>query len=259
MASAALFVQPHFDDIALSCGGTAALAAAAGPARAVTVFSAPPAAEAELSDFARWIENAWSSEATDSAGRWAMREREDDAAARHLGLTTCRMGYRDAIYRHAAYTTMAALKGPIDERDAPLIADLGARLVAVWRDHGCPPVTLPLAVGGHVDHAICFRAAIAGLRPAGAELHFYEDLPYALAPGAVDARLAAIGEPMTAREVDVTGVFPARLAAIAAYASQLAGLFSRGETAEQSITRHARAPGRGERFVERLWTFASAS
>ena len=53
----ALFLSPHFDDVALSCGGTVALAAADGPTHVVTVFAAQP--PGDLNDFARFQHDRW--------------------------------------------------------------------------------------------------------------------------------------------------------------------------------------------------------
>src|SRR5438045_4362864 len=114
--SLAIFLSPHFDDIALSCGGMAARLSRAG-ARcvALTLFAAPASEDAPLSDFARWLHDQWESAgATGGKPVNEVRREEERAALRLLGLEPVWLDLSDAPYRRGAagqhlYTSNQAL------------------------------------------------------------------------------------------------------------------------------------------------------
>jgi LmbE family N-acetylglucosaminyl deacetylase len=95
MVGPALFVQPHYDDVPLSCGGTvAALAQVGHEPRMVTVF-AFELVEAMVREFAAWKHSHW--KMTDPDEVLATRRAEDAAAARVLGARVRWLGLPDAI------------------------------------------------------------------------------------------------------------------------------------------------------------------
>src|SRR3712207_235493 len=104
MPQTAIFLSPHFDDIPLSCGGTAARLARKG-ARCVglVVCAAPPPAGNDLSDYASWQHQKW-----ESAGGRAgtsindVRREEERAAMRLLGLEPMWLDVPDAPYRRGS-------------------------------------------------------------------------------------------------------------------------------------------------------------
>jgi LmbE family N-acetylglucosaminyl deacetylase len=249
----ALFVQPHFDDVALSAGGMVALRTMQGERVViVTLFSDPPPPDAVLTDFARELHASWG--LGDEA--IAVRRREDHAAAAILGAETHWLGHREALYRGEQYCSREALFGEITTEDQLLCRRIGDQLLALCKEMDAE-VYLPLAVGEHVDHVLCYRAA-ATLASAGAPLKYYEDFPYVFKPGALDRRVAAIPG-LRAELVDVTTVLDRRIAAVAAYASQISTLFRRENgDHEAPIRRHAQAvSGQPGRYAERLWSTIS--
>lgn len=251
------FISPHYDDIALSCGGTARRLADAGRApRIAVVFGSEPDPAAPMHAFAEALHRAWG---LDAVTVIASRRAEEEAAAHVLGATTRVLPFRDAIYRDRHYLGNPQLFGDIAAGEANLPAAIATALLAP-----APPVGArfyaPLGAGHHVDHQLAFLAA-ARLAAGGWDVWFYEDLPYAINPGALDRRLAELAadhpvEPAAA--IDVAAVWPAKLAAILAYASQLETVFDYVGSASTpeaiDATMRAYADGVGDGVpAERFW------
>ncbi len=252
------FLSPHYDDIALSCGGTARLLADADRAPQISVvFGSEPDPATPLHEFAEELHRAWGFDATTVI---ASRRAEEAAAADRLGATTRVLPFRDAIYRDRHYLGNPQLFGAV----APAEMDLPDTVAAALLDLARPPagarIYAPLGVGNHVDHQIAF---LAGTRLArdGWDVWFYEDLPYAINPGALETRLADLAAPHPvepAATIDVAAVWPAKLAAILAYPSQLETVFdyvgSGDSPAEIDATMRAYAERTGDGVLgERFW------
>lgn len=154
-----LFVSPHLDDAVLSCGGAIHAAARSG-ARVVvaTVFS-------------------------ECAGG-ARRRAEDLAAVNALGAEAVHLGLTDAPERLGLERTHRALveEAVVAEADVTRVRDALVRCMPYSR------IWIPLGVGDHVDH----RVVHAALEDASNAV-LYEDRPYAFLPGAVRARIRALG------------------------------------------------------------------
>ncbi|HET7094646.1 MAG TPA: hypothetical protein VFI22_14235, partial [Thermomicrobiales bacterium] len=153
---------------------------------------------------------------------------EETAAATALGATTNVLPFRDAIYRDRHYLGNPQLFGHIAPAESVLPAEIAAALLAHAAPEAGARFYAPLGVGNHVDHQLAFLAA-AQLASERWDVWLYEDLPYAINPGALDRRLADLAathpvEP--AATIDVASVWPAKLAAILAYASQLETVFA---------------------------------
>jgi LmbE family N-acetylglucosaminyl deacetylase len=258
-----LFFSPHYDDIALSAGATVALLADLGRSpETVIVFGSEPDSAQPLSPFAEGLHRAWGLSADQVIAR---RHAEEDAAAAILGARTRVLPFRDAIYRGHVYLSDDDLFG------APAAAEeaLPEAIVAASGFTQAPTndvrLYAPLAVGRHVDHQLVFRAA-RELAARGWDVWFYEDTPYVLKPGALQARLAEIG----ASSLEPAALGPAepgwerKLDAILSYPSQLETVFrqyvgvgtSRDEIAAALAT-HARQSGDGQ-LVERFWRLREA-
>ena len=211
-----VFVQPHFDDVALSCGATAAACAAVGRPLIVTVFAGRPGAA--LGKFAKFQHDRWGLTDLEVITR---RREEDRCAAAALGSTVGVrwLDFLDAIYRSDEYSSDSELFGePLASDDclveeiAASLADMGDRFV------------LPLGIGNHVDHQLVYQAGVH-LRDSGNVVRYYADLPYALDQGAYDERLAALGNARPTIRAVAMDDFERRWSAIQCYASQLAVLF----------------------------------
>jgi LmbE family N-acetylglucosaminyl deacetylase len=255
----AIFLAPHYDDVALSCGGTVA-ALAGGTYRepawdpalpppaplVVTVFGGTPAAD-NLTTFARWQHERWGTDGHDTI---AVRGDEERAAANILGCATRTLPYLDAIYRGDQYLSDDALFGPVLPDDEPLVAQLTAEISSL---PGLSTLYVPLAIGNHVDHQIVYQVgqilAARGLRVLG-----YEDFPYAVLGDEWARRMAAIRAAFAGPElVSVAATLPRRIAAIDAYRTQLPTIFRFTDDWPGAVTAWAREVGGDHGPAERFW------
>jgi len=244
-----IYLSPHLDDAALSCGGAIARHANAGArVLVVTLCTAGPPPAGPLSRFAQDHYLMWGL-APERA--MAEREREDDLALERLDADTYRAGMLDAIYRMPeVYVDNDRLFGTPAADDSLLYAT--RQLIAAL--HGrVPRATFyaPLGVGNHVDHQIVYDAACEG---AGAVMAFYEDFPYMLKSSALEQRMRALGQRFVASTIDIDATLTRKIGAIGAYASQLGSLFDEPEAMARIITDYAESlrPESGT-YGERVW------
>ena len=253
LSSTALFVSPHFDDVALSCGGTVALQAQSGRAIVLTVFAGEPASE--LNSFARFQHDRWGTDA-DTVD---LRRSEDHAAMKILGAESHLFEFRDAIYRGDLYLSDDDLFGPVKPDDVDTQLAVSQRILELSREIQANRVFLPLAIGGHVDHKLC-HAARLDLEAAGFDVFFYEDFPYAASPGALEARRAELGLALNSDEVDISETVNQRINAISAYASQVTTIFRHYGPYADVVRAHASVCNRSpDAYVERFWHVDSRS
>jgi LmbE family N-acetylglucosaminyl deacetylase len=282
----AIFLSPHFDDIALSCGGMAARLARVG-ARCIglTVFAAPSREGDVLSPFAQEQHLMWESGAGQGgAGINEVRREEERQALKLLGLQPVWLDFQDAPYRRGLagehlYNSNEELFGRVaqEERDilVPRIAGEIRRVASEAGARGRVRVFAPLGVGNHVDHQIVFWAARL-LGPRYGVL-FYEDYPYAAKDDALVARLRSLGVPSTpplqnpkskhptstvfgtnpkSRIMPISEVIGVKVAAIARYKSQLGGLFGGSEAMPGAVRAYAQSVAgdpAGRQYAERFW------
>src|SRR5579872_1378509 len=96
-----IYLQPHFDDAALSCGGAIALQAATGNrVLVITIFGGVPPAGFSPSAFAIQIQEKMGL-GLDAAEAVRHRREEDAAAAGTLRTDALWLDYLDAVYRGA--------------------------------------------------------------------------------------------------------------------------------------------------------------
>lgn len=256
-----LFLSPHYDDIALSCGGTAARVTAAGKDGVVAlVFGDHPEPGQPMTAFAEQMHRDWGMSADQViAGRRA----EEAEASRVLGLRDVFLPFKDAIYRGASYLSDDDLFGTPKAPDDDLPERIVAALTAEGFGGTSTRVYAPLASGFHVDHQLAFQAAVL-LDRAGWDVCFYEDLPYSLLEGRVDDRVSQAGVPLQVTAlVDVSSVWTQKIDAIMAYPSQLEVIFgqyvgvgSSRAAIDAVMSAYSNEAGNG-RNAERFWRIAS--
>ncbi len=261
-----IYLSPHFDDAALSCGGAIYQQRRAGEAvLVVTICAASPEPGEALSSFAQAFHTAMGT----PDDLVATRRREDQAAMARLGVEVTGLGFQDSIYRKTVdgsgwlYTSIPEIFGSVHPNDHALAEAIAAAV----RDNapGGPHATLyaPLTVGRHVDHQLAHQAAWM-LREQGWRVFFYEDFPYADPayrlpfgkdnPATLEATLAAL---QTARltphivrlaEDDVQ----ARIDSVRAYRSQMPMLFGDDATMAARVQAYTeQIDGQGP--AERVW------
>jgi len=244
-----IYLSPHLDDAALSCGGAIALHANAGArVLVVTLCTAAPPPAGPFSDLANAEHQSWGLAPAEVINA---RLREDDLALARLDADTYRAGLLDAIYRRPdAYNSRDALFGTPVPDDSLLYST--RQLIAALHSR-VPRATFyaPLGVGNHVDHQIVYAAARDG---AGAVMAFYEDFPYVLWTGAFEQRMHAIGQRFIASTIDIDTTLTRKIGAISAYASQLSSLFAEPAALARIVGDYAEnlRPESGT-YGERVW------
>jgi LmbE family N-acetylglucosaminyl deacetylase len=248
----ALFVQPHYDDVPLSCGGIVSLLAERGhEPHMVTVFAGELVDEM-VGEFAAWKHERW--KVTDAEQVLAVRRAEDADAARALGAPVRWLGLPDAIYRGDRYKSDPELFGALNGEELELAAHLADEIhqLPEWREG--MRVFVPLGVGSHVDHQLVFEAG-RHLASQGTEVYAYEDCPYAIhTPAGLDARLAilgaAVGEPLL---IPIGDALERRIEAIACYKSQVPVIFRFTTDFRSSVADFALKTGGPMGPAERFW------
>lgn len=289
--STLVYLSPHLDDAALSCGGQIAQHARRGErVLVVTVFAGDVPAEAARTGFVQELHARWGAGQNPPAARRA----EDVEACRILGAEAIHLGFPDCVYRLGRmggplYPTREAIFGEAAPVETPLVDEIASalgRLVAkVWpevaglaRGVRCrgAMVYLPLTAGHHVDHQIVRAAGERWTESQvanGLRIAYYEDYPYAESPEEVGSALdghptlryradrakgdesstaaAKIGYTVNVVELGEDAI-KAKLEAIACYRSQLSTFFEGDAEMEARVRAYARAMG-GGRPAERVW------
>lgn len=240
----AIYLAPHLDDAALSCGGRIAAQTDAGARVLIlTLMAGEPAGDVD-SPIVRELHIRWEL-LGDAVAR---RRTEDEAACAVLGADCLHWEIPDCIYRvdgdgRPHYPTEQYLFGPVAAAEASLLAELSARLSAL----PAAQVFAPLAVGGHVDHQLTRAAAEASF---GASLWYYEDYPYVSRP---ESNLAALTGPagwqaeafvLSAANID------RKIEGVSKYASQISTFFRDNDDLAAQIGDYAAQVG-GERYWRR--------
>lgn len=255
VATPAFFVQPHYDDVALSCGATAAAFAAAGRSPHIVTVFASEIVDAMVSDFAAWKHERWGMTEPDEV--LDRRREEDRAAAAVLGCSLRWLGLPDAIYRGDRYASDQHLYGQLHPEEAALAAHLAEELVHLPEWRAGTAVFVPVGIGAHVDHQLVFETGRC-LARRGVTVWAYEDTPYAIhSPDAAQRRLQQVRECIEAPQAwRIDDFLPAKLDAVACYASQVPVLFRFTDDFRAALTAHARSVAAGAGFAERFWRVA---
>ena len=253
VATDVIYLSPHLDDAALSCGGLIHRQALAGASvQVVTIFAGSPA-ERVLSPFAVELHARWGH----PTNAVAVRTQEDHRAMRLLGAEYLHLEYLDAIYRFDGrsflYLSREDLRGSLHPSDVELARQIAASMIEICSTQS-PSIYAPLGVGDHVDHQVV-REAILTLRNALPSIIWYEDYPYVEVPGSLTEVLGRIGVEGWKAELQSLDeeCMSARIWAIAAYASQINELFQSVEIMAGRVRAYALALSSEQGYAERYW------
>lgn len=249
-----LFLSPHLDDIALSCGGYVKRLTAQGHKVVIATFCAADApTDTPFSAAAQRVHAEWQL----GDHPYATRREEDRRACAVLGASFIHLNLPDAIYRfdeagQPLYTDQFIGVPPHPYDKKAQLPALKQALSGLLAAHKSAVMVSPLAVGGHVDHTLT-RWAAEAVVPA-AQLRYYEDYPYA---GWTSARMKPAytlerqSAGLRARRVRLTPAeVDARVSAIACYASQLAALFASPQAMPQTVREYISCV-KGERYYRK--------
>ncbi|HEV2235934.1 MAG TPA: PIG-L family deacetylase, partial [Ktedonobacterales bacterium] len=221
-----IYLQPHFDDAALSCGGALGVQQMAGlRTLVITVFGGAPPAGTAISPFA--TQNLQRMGLSLDPKEAVRQRREEDAAALELlGADTLWLDYPDAILRGTPpfYASEEALFGTVNSGDLNIDSELATLLPRIHELAPLAVIYAPLGIGHHVDHQLCCSAADR-LAQRKVNVKFYEDFPYVSRSGALAARQKDLGISMEPEWVEISGVLRTKEEAIARYSSQVPQLF----------------------------------
>jgi len=187
-----IYLSPHLDDVAFSCGGLVRQQIENGATASIWTICAGDPPSGKLSDFAEELHSRW--ETREDATR--SRRLEDILSCKFLGATYRHLPIPDCIYRKAnqdywrdlgevdgleistqpnfLYCTREALFGQVDPGETKLVQDLTDYFVK--EIPATAEVVCPLTVGSHVDHRLTRSAAEELRKP----LWYYADFPYTL-------------------------------------------------------------------------------
>ena len=251
-----LFLSPHLDDAALSCGGLIHKHAQQADRIVVVTVCAGDAPASELSPFAESLHARWKT----PNEVVAVRRAEDLAATQVLGAEAIHWDVPDCIYRTDPatgahlYTSEESLFGEWHIAEWPLAQRLAQSIMELCRLLHAEALYAPLTIGHHVDHQLVRRAAELTRLP----LVYYEDYPYAareseielwggLAQGPDDDH-ALSPERVIFAEPDLE----AKCQAIAAYASQISTFWAEESALWAAIRQFAERQRAGQ-LAERVW------
>lgn len=257
-----IFLSPHYDDAALSCGGLIAQLCTAGKRAVVaTLFGGKPD-YSTLSPLARMIHGR----PLAGADLVEQRQAEERRALALLGAESRLGAYLDCIYRQDAhgarwlYASEQAIFGAVDPADHGLAEELANYLAGLAPDPNRCQLYAPLAVGHHVDHQIVQRSA-ALLQSSGYAVFYYEDYPYVVRDPDGLAATTAGREPRSQWQAYIAPLSPAdlqrKIDAVLAYTTQLGVLFpGEGDPRPRvtaALAAYAQQAGQGQ-LAERLWS-----
>ena len=251
----ALFLSPHLDDVAFSCGGTL-LRLADDPRWRVVLCTVFAASVEHPQGFALRCQT--DKGIAPEVDYMALRRSEDTAFVHAAGADEAwHWQHREAPHR--GYGSPAALFAgahPDDSAWQAVRDDLTAL------DAACRPdvVFAPQGLGNHVDHLQLIRAVL-GVYPAGRGVCWYRDTPYAIRePGAQPSTLL---EPCRATHRRVAlppETLERKIADCCLYASQIDFQFGGADGVREKLTAfHRHEAGGTDACAETLLADGDAS
>lgn len=240
-----IYISPHLDDAALSCGGQIFEQTAVNQTVLIVTITAGDPVAASISEYAQSLHSRWELVLNATAAR---RE-EDVAACRILGADYLHWQVPDCIYRFDALTGASYylsdddIFGNVHPGEMALVEQLVAQLRQL---PVAERIYAPLTMGNHVDHQLA-RTAVEHV--FGNSVIYYEDYPYAQEPGALDSVLPANQRGWEAEVVALSETaVRAKFDAIAAFKSQLSTFFNDRADLEQQVGAYIAQVG-----GERIW------
>lgn len=248
-----LFLSPHPDDIALSCGGLAYQRAQAGDEVLVfTWMAGPMPSDLCITPLIQEHIIRWQLGPDPVPGRQA----EERQAVEVLGSSVSFGSLPDALYRtdgkgNVLYPTLESLFGEINPHDpaqkySPPAFDLVDAQTVVY---------VPLGVGGHVDHQLVRNIALEWLQShPEVAVFFYEEYPYSSTGDAALQRARdGLNRPTIPVMIALTeAALNARVDSIACYKSQISSFWDSIPAMMDAVRKYTAQVGDGD-YAERLW------
>jgi LmbE family N-acetylglucosaminyl deacetylase len=160
-----IYVSPHSDDVALSCGGTIlSNDARSEDTLILNIFTSEPPIGTGADQSRRFVD------AID-----ARRTEEDKLAWNSAGVSAEYLNFPEALIRRAFPFSILPYR-----EDSSLASGLYEAVASYARAHPEAAFYFPAGFGGHVDHVTCQRVAMRLLAEGlVGRIFLYEDAPYA--------------------------------------------------------------------------------
>lgn len=231
----ALFLSPHLDDVAFSCGGLAAILADAGWHTVLATLFTRSILSPKGFALACQLDKALDPD----IDYMALRRGEDTLAAGILDVGIVRwMGLPEAPHR--GYGSPAELFGGIRNDDSAA-AEITTAMRSLDTAHRPHLVLAPQGIGNHVDHRLvtsCALAAFGALR-----LAYYRDAPYVIRHPEARPSLGTDGGTHTA--IDISRALERKISASAAYTTQVGFQFGGLDHLAVALRHFAMQEGQG--------------
>jgi LmbE family N-acetylglucosaminyl deacetylase len=251
-----IYLSPHLDDAAFSCGGRIHVERQAGlSVLVVTLMAGLPPSEAVETPFVAGLHARW--ELGAEPNPVAARRAEDSEALAILNATGLHWEWPDCIYRRHPvtgqflYATEEALFGAVHPDEEGLVEQIAQRMAGLPLATG-GRVYVPLTLGGHVDHRLVRQAAEVWGAPE-AELVYYEDYPYA---ERAEALTAVLGDGNWWRAETVSldkAALAIKTSAVVSYRSQISTFFHDPDEMALRLRTYAQTVSGGKGWAERYW------
>lgn len=241
----AIYLAPHLDDAALSCGGQIYQQTEVGKKILIVTIMAGDAPDNVLSGHAVELHERWQIENEIVA----TRRHEDKLASQILGADYLHWSIPDCVYRFIPntktlfYSTWPEIIGDVHPQEQQLIQTLSKKLMTL------PPakqIFAPLTIGNHVDHQIVRQAAENCFTE---NLAYYEDYPYVQTSGALEGVISPYNTEWQATKIPLSAeAIQKKAEAITAYRSQLSTFFKDQQDLQRQLTTYAQKVG-----GEKIW------
>lgn len=170
-----IILSPHFDDVALSCGGLVWDLTNKGEQVEIWTVMAGYPSDNNYSDFAQKNHRDWGKSGFDAIH---MRREEDKAACKILGVVPRHFDWPDVIYRRHQDTDVPVVNNNEELFNEPPESQLVDSILKILSEKFPTKsnVVLPLGLGGHLDHRAVVKAGEAWENVK----FYYADYPYIL-------------------------------------------------------------------------------
>ncbi|NEP59662.1 MAG: PIG-L family deacetylase, partial [Symploca sp. SIO2G7] len=248
----AIYLSPHLDDAALSCGGQIYQRTQNGEKILIATVMAGNSSPNLLSSYAQSLHDRWKI----NSETVKKRREEDRQAAEVLGADVVHLSIPDCIYRFhkhnnkPLYTSDEQIFGDIHPDEARLVDNI-AEMIDHLPCHS--QLFIPLGVGNHVDHCLTRAAAEKVINcchdPSPKEVWYYEEYPYAQTKNATEDVLYQTKAIWQLNVIGITEMaLSQRIRAIAQFQSQISTFFRSYDDMAAQVYRFVHEVG-----GERLW------
>ena len=170
-----IFLSPHFDDVALSCGGLVWNLSQQGDRIEIWTIMGGFPPDNQYSDFAEQMHQEWGTSGRETI---LIRRAEDQAACQVLGAQPRHFPWPDAIYRRDNQSGKHIVKDNqtlFNEQPEDALLDELLKMLEEQVPEDAKLVC-PMGLGNHIDH----RTVHLSLKQSALTRLFYADYPYIL-------------------------------------------------------------------------------